>query len=135
MKLDHTDTLVATCFVVITAATVGIFLNYWQIVYYSIPVVVTLFMLMGSLNKRDEYYPSAVAGIVSFGLVLLLLFGAANATLYGGGIVGGLPTSTAIFVYAVWPIATVVGPLVFAWVYHAWLRDDLQEVETDPTAQ
>ncbi|MBA8824234.1 hypothetical protein FHX42_001563 [Saccharopolyspora lacisalsi] len=135
MSIDRTDKLVGACFAATTAATVGMFSNYWPVVYYSIPVLVTLFMLMGSLDKRDEWNPPATAGIVSFGLVLVLLFGVANAALHDGGIIGGLPTSTAVFVYAIWPVATVVGPLVFAWVYHTWLRHDLEDTDAQPVAQ
>ncbi|GAA1195171.1 hypothetical protein [Prauserella alba] len=129
MSIDRTDALVAAIFVIVTAVTVGVLFDLWHLVYYSIPSLVTIFMLMGSLNRRDEWKTGATARIVSFGAALTVLFVVSNATLHGDGVIGGLPTSTAVFVYMIWPLASVVGPLLFAWVYHAWLRHDVDDVE------
>lgn len=127
MSIDRTDALVAAIFVATTAAAVGMFFDVWHLVYYAIPSLATLFMLMGSLNRHDEWKPGATARIMAFGVVLTALFVVSNATLHGSGVLGGLPTSTAVFVYGIWPVTSVVGPLLFAWVYQTWLRHDVDD--------
>ncbi|MBB3663006.1 MULTISPECIES: hypothetical protein [Prauserella salsuginis group] len=135
MSIDRTDALVAAIFVVVTGVTVGVVFDVWHLVYYAIPSLVTVFMLMGSLNRRDEWKPGATARIVSFGAVLTMLFVVSNATLHSSGVIGGLPASTAVFVYVIWPLTSVVGPLLFAWVYHTWLRHDVDDAEAHSATQ
>ena len=134
MSLDRTDTLVAVCFAVTAVATVGMLLDIWHLVYYAIPALITLLMLIGSLNLRNEWSTSAVVWILSFGGALTLLFAASNATLHGSGSLGGLPVSSALLFYGVWPLSTVAGPLLFALVYQKWIRHDLEEDEPEPAA-
>lgn len=127
MTLDRVDRLVLVCFVTTVVAIVGMFFDVWQLVYYSIPVLTVLFMLMGALNKRDEWSPAVVVRMATFGGVILALFVIANVTLHSDALIGGLPAATAVFLFGIWPVATVGAPLLFAWVYHKWLRHDIDE--------
>ncbi|WP_375000457.1 sodium:solute symporter [Aeromicrobium sp. CTD01-1L150] len=127
------DRLVMACLVILTVATAGMVLDWWQPVYYAIPVSVTLFMFLGALNTANQWSSSGVAQICTFGCVMLLGFVAAHATLDSSGTLGGLPTATAIFFYLVWPFTAVAAPLVFTSVYHSWLSRDL--IEVDAAAQ
>ncbi|WP_460745878.1 hypothetical protein [Nocardiopsis oceani] len=131
MKLDRTDTLVAVCFAITATATVGMFFDVWHLVYYAIPALITLLMLIGSLNMRHEWSATVVVSLLSFGAVLTLLFAAAHATLHGSGYWGGLPTSSALVFYAIWPFTTVVGPLLFTLVYQKWIRHDFEESQPE----
>lgn len=134
MNLDRTDTMVAVCFTVIATATAGMLFDIWHLVYYAIPALVTLLMLMGSLNRRDEWSTTVLVSLLSFGAVLTLLFAAAHGTLYGSGFLGGLPLSTAIVFYVIWPLTTLVGPLLFVLVYQTWIRHDFTESEPESAA-
>lgn len=134
MNLDRTDKLVAVCFAIIAAATVGMFFDIWPLVYYAIPALVTLLILMGSLNLRHEWSKTVVVSVLSFGAVLTLLFAASHATLYSSGFLGGLPTSSALIFYGIWPFATLAGPLLFVMVYQKWIRHDFEESEPESAA-
>lgn len=135
MNLDRTDKLVAVCFAITAIATVGMIFDLWPLVYYAIPALVTLLVLMGSLNMRNEWSTTVLVSVLSFGAVLTLLFAASHATLYGSGFLGGLPTSSAVIFYGIWPFSTVVGPLLFALVYQKWIRHDFEEGEPEPQTQ
>lgn len=129
MRMDRADALVAFCFALTAVATIGISFDLWQLVYYPIPLLVTLFMMMGALDEKDTWSRAAITWILVFGLVLTLLFAAADAMLRGEVLIGGLPASTAIFLYALWPFSTVAGPLLYALVYRIWIRHGLDTTE------
>ncbi|GAB4084493.1 hypothetical protein GCM10028784_11230 [Myceligenerans cantabricum] len=127
MSIDRTDKLVAVVLVAVAAATAGMLWDQWQVVYYSIPVMVTVFMLLGSLNRHDRWHVASVAAVLAFGGILAVLFVVAQVTLRGSGTLGGLPTSSAVVLYAIWPLTTVGAPLLYALVYQVWLRHDVEE--------
>lgn len=131
MRVDRVDRLVLLCFAAMAVAVVGMVFDYWQLVYYAIPVLTALFMFMAALNRRDAWSTPVLVGVAAFGGVLLALFVAGNVVLRTDGWIGGLPAATAVFVYAVWPITTVAAPLLFAWVYHTWLRHDVEDAEPE----
>ncbi|MFD0774673.1 sodium:solute symporter [Streptomonospora algeriensis] len=127
MGAGRVDSLVAATFATIAAATAGMLFDRWFLVYYAVPVLATVFMLMGSLNRRDLWSRAMVARVAVFGAALAVLFAASHAALGGEGTLGGLPTSTAIFFYVIWPVTAVVAPLLYTTLYRTWLRHDLEE--------
>lgn len=131
MSFDRVDRLVAITFVTLTVATAGMLFDWWQVVYYAIPILATVFMLMGSLNRRDRWPRAGVIQVAAFGGVLLLLFAVSHATLDGNGTLGGLPTATAIFFYLIWPVTAVVAPLIYVAIYRTWLRHDLEQTKAE----
>jgi sodium/proline symporter len=137
LGLGRVDALVAVSFVAIAIASAGMMFDWWLAVYYAIPVLTAVFMLMGSLNMRDGWSRSMVAQVSAFGLALVALFAVSHATLNGEGTLGGLPTSTAVMVYVIWPLTAVVAPLLYTPLYQTWLRHDLGEspsrTSADPT--
>ncbi len=126
MKLDKIDALVAAVTAATLIAAVGMLFDIWQAVYYSIPVFVLLFMLLGSLNARDAWSTRTLVPVVAFGLVVTALFVAAGVLIDSTETLGGLPVSTAIFLYVLWPLSVVGGPLVYALVYRSWLAKDVR---------
>ena len=126
MKLDKIDVLVAAFTVATAVAALGMLFDIWQTVYYSIPVFVLLFMLIGSLNRRDEWSARTLGPVIAFGVLLAALFVAAGVLLDSSGSFGGLPVSTAIFLYGIWPLSAIGGPLVYAFVYGSWLSEDVK---------
>lgn len=135
MSVDRVDRLVLSCFVVTTAAIVGMVFDYWQLVYYSIPILTVLFMLMGALNRKQRWPGAPVIGVIAFGASFLALFVIADVALYADSRIGGLPAATAVFLYVIWPVTTVAAPLLFAWVYHNWLRHDVEDAEPEPVVR
>ncbi|MBM7508060.1 hypothetical protein ABKW28_16600 [Nocardioides sp. 31GB23] len=121
MKLDKMDTLVAAFFVATLIAAAGMLLDVWQAVYYSIPVFVALFMLIGSLNARNEWSRQFLVPVVAFAALVGVLFVVAGSLLDSTARLGGLPASTAVFFYVMWPVTVVGAPLVYAHVYQGWL--------------
>ncbi|PXY27793.1 hypothetical protein [Prauserella muralis] len=134
MRVDRVDRLVLLCFVATAVAVVGMVFDYWQLVYYAIPVLTALFLFMAALDRRDAWSTPVLAGVAAFGGVLLALFVAGNVLLHTDGWIGGLPAATAVFLYAVWPVTTVAAPLLYAWVYHTWLRHDVEDAEPESAA-
>lgn len=130
MKLDRTDTLVAAIAAATLLATIGMLADIWQIVYYALPVFVLLFMLMGSLNARDEWSPRALAPVIGFSAVLAVLFIAAGVLLESTTRLGGMPIASGLFLYVIWPLTVVGAPLTYAVVYSRWLAPDLADLGT-----
>jgi len=127
MKLDRTDALVAVLTVATLFATVGMLFDIWQAVYYAVPACALLFMLLGSLNARNEWSPRALVPVLVFWVVLAALLVVAAVSLGSGRHLGGLPLSTGVFLYLVWPVSAIGAPLAYALVYSRWLARDLEE--------
>lgn len=127
MTLDRVDKLVGVCCVATGLAVLGMLADWWPLVYYPVPVLATVFLLMGSLNRRGEWSRPALLQVSAFGAVLLGLFVVSHLALDSGTSLGGLPTATAVFVYLIWPFTTVVAPLLYVFVFHTWLRHDLAD--------
>lgn len=121
MNHDRVDALVGVFFVVTLVASLGMLLDIWQAVYYAVPALVAVFMLIGSLNARNEWSAHHLRPVLGFSVVLLALFLAAGLTLESSATWGGLPVSSAIFLYVMWPVTVVGAPLVYAYVYTGWL--------------
>ncbi|QYJ03640.1 hypothetical protein KUV85_15085 [Nocardioides panacisoli] len=133
MNLDKTDTVIAAISAATLLAAIGMIFDVWQAVYYAIPAFVLLFMLLGSLNARDEWSPRALVPVLGLWSVLAALFVAAGMLAGSSAELGGLPASTGIFLYLVWPISTVGAPLAYAVVYSRWLAPDLPTAESAPS--
>lgn len=129
MNHEKVDALVGAFFAATLIAAVGMVFDIWQAVYYSIPVFVALFMLIGSLNARNEWSRRHLLPVVAFSAVLGALFVAAGVLVNSSAMLGGLPASTGIFLYVVWPLTVVGAPLVYAYVYTGWLGPEVA-VET-----
>lgn len=127
---NRVDKLVAVCFATIAMATCGIVLDWWLLVYYSIPALMTVLMLIGSLNRHDLWTRPALIQVGGLGVVTGALFLAAQVMLDSGTFFKGLPASTAILLFALWPLTAVASPLIFASVYENWLSRDLAETQS-----
>lgn len=127
MKLDRTDFLVLVIGIASLGTALGSLFNVWHAVYYAVPLLTVAFMLMGALSLSGTWNRANVTLIGVFCAVLAALFVAAQVTLNSGGMLGGLPTATAIFVYMIWPLTAIGAPLVYATVHRAWLMKDLTD--------
>lgn len=125
MNLDRTDALVAAITAATLLATIGMLADVWQIVYYALPVFVLLFMLMGSLNARNQWSSRSLAPVIGFSAVLAALFIAAGVLLESTTRFGGMPVASGLFLYVIWPLTVFGAPLTYAVVYSRWLAPDL----------
>jgi hypothetical protein len=128
MNQDRVDALVGIFFAVTLLSAVGMLLDIWQAVYYSVPLLVAVFMLIGSLNARNEWSAQHLRPVIAYAVLLMALFLGAGLTLESSGTWGGVPISTAIFLYVLWPVTAIGTPLVYAYVYTHWLS---REIDTD----
>lgn len=123
--VDRTDVLVLIVTLACLATAVGSIFDTWQALYYAIPILAYVMMLFGALNSTDKWNRANVVLISAFAAVLLGLFVLAHAFFGGSAMLGGLPTTTAVFVYIIWPWTAVGAPLVYAAVHKSWLMRDM----------
>lgn len=123
-RLDRTDALIGGVSAASLLAAIGMLFDIWQAVYYAIPALVLLLMLLGSLNARGEWSPRALVPVLGFWVVLSVLFVTAAVLIGSSSKLWGLPASTGVFLYLIWPLSTVGAPLVYAVVYRRWLAVD-----------
>ncbi|SMX90822.1 Sodium:solute symporter family protein [Brevibacterium sp. 239c] len=123
---DRTDVLVLIVTLACLATAVGSLFDTWQALYYAIPVIAFVMMLFGALNSTDKWSRANVVLISAFSAVLIGLFILAHAFFGSSAMLGGLPTTTAVFVYVIWPWTAVGAPLVYAAVHKSWLMRDME---------
>lgn len=126
--LDRTDVLVFVVTLAALSTAIGSMFDIWQAVYYMIPVLALVFMLMGALNSRDKWKTPNVVLISGFSAVTLGLFIVGEFFINSSAMMGGLPATTAVFVYLIWPWTAIGGPLVYAAVHRSWLMRDLDRL-------
>jgi sodium/proline symporter len=129
--LTRSDVLVLLVSLAALATAVGSIFDIWQAVYYTVPVLTVVLMLMGALNSSDEWHAPNVVLIGVFSGVLIGLFVVAEIAIDSSAMMGGLPVATGIFVYIIWPWTAVGGPLVYAAIHRSWL---LRDIETQDAA-
>ena len=126
---NRSDVLVGVLFVLTSTAALGMLFDVWRLVYYCIPAAAGLFMVMGSLSRRDTWSPALLTVILTFTAILAALFFAADVTLSSDATVGGLPLATGIMVYILWPYSVLAGGLIYTWSYQRWLRKDNEDID------
>lgn len=124
--LTRSDVLVFLVTLAALSTAVGSIFDVWQAVYYTVPVLTVVFMLMGAMNSTDEWHSPNVILIGVFSAVLIGLFVIAEVLIDSSVMMGGLPVTTGIFVYIIWPWTAVGGPLVYAAVHRSWLLRDIE---------
>lgn len=134
MNHDRVDKLVGVFFAVTLVAALGMAFDVWQFVYYAVPLLVAIFMLIGSLNSRNEWSPQHLRPVLGFSAIVLGLFLAAGLGLNSTASWGGLPISTALFLYLIWPLTVVGAPLLYAYVYTGWLGREVDATTDEQVA-
>lgn len=125
--IDRTDVLVLAVTLASLATAVGSTFDIWQALYYAIPIFATVMMLFGALNSTDRWKRANVVLISVFSAVLIGLFILAHTFTSSSVMLGGLPATTAVFVYIIWPWTAIGAPLVYAAVHRSWLMRDMEE--------
>ena len=109
---------------------IGMVFDVPGLIFYPVPIVFALFLLLGGINlegKLEKVVPGLVAYSVIFGALFIWMVVARESTT----IVWGLPISSAILVYIIWPFTVLTSGALYAWVYQTWLsKSNLNRTET-----
>lgn len=135
MRIDRVDGMIIVIAVLLSAMLVGMLFNVWYLAFFSIPILATALMGLGTLNRENEWGPTlpwvAGFGVISVGLFVWAGIGVISSQSPG---FGGLTVAAGVLVYIAWPVLTLASGLLYALLYNQWLRPDVQE-ETDLPSQ
>lgn len=114
---------------------VGMVFDVPGLIFYPVPILFAVFLLMGGVNlegKLEKVVPGLVAYAVIFGALFIWMVVARENT----ALVWGLPISSAILVYIIWPFTTLTSGALYAWVYQTWLsKSNLNRAEQSSEPQ
>lgn len=104
----------------------GMVFDVWWLIFYPIPVLIMIFMLLGSTNRAGSFR-GVMPGILAYCAVLLLLFVPMGFLQNADLRLFGLQISMGLMLYVVWPFTVLTSGALYAWVYTTWLARDHQE--------
>lgn len=99
---------------------VGMLFDIPGLIFYPVPVLFLIFLLMGGVNLEGQL-KKVLPGLVTYAVIFGGLFIAMVVLQDDTSLVLGLPISTAILVYLIWPFTTLTSGALYAWVYQTWL--------------
>lgn len=108
------------------AMLVGMLFNIPALILYTTPLLIFVFMLLGGINRRGSYR-GVLGPIIGYAIVLGIIIVLMGVLQSSDIMWFGLPISTGILVYVLWPFATISSGLMYAWVYHSWLSRDVTD--------
>lgn len=118
---------IALCMVLML---IGMLFDIPALIFYPVPVLFLIFLLLGGINLEGQLR-KVVPGLIVYAGVFGGLFIAMVALRDDATLVLGLPVSTAILVYLIWPFTTLTSGVLYAWVYQTWLaKSNLDATET-----
>jgi|SRR5699024_102749 len=106
------DKIVISISIVFLISLIGMIINVWELVYYPIPIITILLMILSYVDRLKESI--VVRTLTIFSLVTLVAF-----ILAGFGITDtnqsfwGLSLGAGILVYIIWPLSAMSG-IVYA---------------------
>ncbi|GEM_PF-570084 len=109
--------LVVTTGLVAAITAAAMFLNNWQIVFFSLPTFVYLLFMIGSSRLDNSKDPVATVAVTSYSAVLFVLFIAATFTMTSASKLWGIQVGMGIIVYFIWPYTVFGGSLLYAFVF------------------
>lgn len=133
MSWERTDALVAGCTVLCLAMVVGMVSGIWQLPFFATPLLATLLIALGSLNRHSRWGPTGPL-VLGYGIVLFAIFSWVGLTVSDTGTFGGLRTSMGVALYVLWPFVTLTSGLLYAAAYSIWLKHDLADLDRSTDA-
>ena len=115
------DRIVLGLSVVLSVSLVGIYLEVASLVFFPMPFVLCLLLLLPCV-RNDGRHTGASVVVALFAAVMLALYTVIWIAETSGSEIAGKPAGGALFVYVLWPYTVVVGGLVYAYCYRHWLR-------------
>lgn len=126
MNRDKVDALMPIVAVLLAAMLVGMVLDVWQLAWFPIPLLATVFIAFGCMNREDRWGPTK-PWLLGFGVVALALFVWAGAGMMSQSpTFGGLSLAMGVTLYVIWP-ATIAATFLYAYLYSRWLSRDVRE--------
>lgn len=116
-RMNQAIAVIAICML---SMLVGMLFDVPGLIFYPVPALFLIFLLMGGVNlegRLGKVLPGLIAYAVIFGGLFIAMGILQNDTT----LVFGLPVSTAILVYLIWPFTTLTSGALYAWVYQTWL--------------
>lgn len=132
MNFDKVDTLVSTTAILLLVTLIGMIFDIWYLVFFPMPVLITVLLALGSLNKEDQFGP-VLKWLIGFGAISSALFVWAGTGMFSQEPrFGGLTVAAGVILYVMWPLFALVSGPLYAYVYKVWLSRDVREI-TPPT--
>lgn len=135
MRIDRVDGMILVIAILLAAMLIGMLFDVWYLAFFSIPILATALMGLGTLNRENKWGPTlpwvAGFGVISIGLFVWAGVGVISAQTPG---FGGLTVAAGVLVYIAWPVLTLASGLLYALLYNQWLRRDVKE-ETNLSSQ
>lgn len=126
MNLDKVDAIVIASAALLLAMLLGMVVDIWYLVFFAIPLLVTVFIGLGSLNREGNWGPT-VPWLIGFGVLATALFVWAGIGMFDQTPeFGGFTSAMGVILYVMWPFFTVASGLLYAYVYKEWLRRDVR---------
>lgn len=127
-RMDQSIAGIAVCMLLMLT---GMLFDIPGLIFYPAPVLFMIFLLMGGLNLEGEI-KKVLPGLVAYALIFGGMFVVMGLLRDDPSIVFGLPISSAILIYLIWPFTVLTSGALYAWVYQTWLsKSDLDRPE-DP---
>lgn len=116
-KMNLTIAIITGCMLLML---VGMLFDVPGLIFYPVPALFLIFLLMGGINLEGRL-SKVLPGLISYAVIFGGLFIAMGLLQDDTTLVLGLPISTAILVYLIWPFTTLTSGALYAWVYQTWL--------------
>lgn len=121
-RMNLTIAAIAICLVLML---VGMLFDVPGLIFYPVPALFLIFLLMGGINLEGQLR-KVVPGLIRYAVIFGGLFIAMVAFRDDATLILGLPISSAILMYLIWPFTTLTSGVLYAWVYQTWLaKSDL----------
>lgn len=126
-RMDLTIGAIAACMLLML---IGMLFDVPGLIFYPVPVLFTIFLLLGGINLEGQLR-KVVPGLVAYAVIFGSLFVLMVALRDDPTLILGLPISSAILVYIIWPFTTLTSGALYAWVYQTWLsKSKLDRTDT-----
>lgn len=116
-RMNQAIAVIAVC---MGLMLIGMLFDVPGLIFYPVPVLLLIFLLMGGINLEGQI-KKVLPGLVAYAVIFGGLFTTMGLLQDDTSLVLGLPISSAILVYLIWPFTTLTSGALYAWVYQTWL--------------
>ncbi len=126
MNASKVDRLMPVIAVLLTMMLVGMVFDVWQLAWFAIPILSTVLLALGCLDRRERWGPTK-PWIIGFGVLSIALFAwAATGMSSQEPSFGGLSPALGVILYIIWP-GTIASGFLYAYLYRRWLVIDIRK--------
>lgn len=126
MNARKVDGLMPVIAVLLATMLVGMVFDVWQLAWFAMPILATVLLALGCLDRQERWGPTK-PWIIGFGVLSSALFAwAATGMASQEPSFGGLSHAMGITLYIIWP-GTVASGFLYAYLYRRWLVTDIRK--------